>query len=383
MSAVELSMPHLIRPPRMAGRKPPMLLLLHGAGGSEKEFFNHADLFDERFAVITVRAPFMQGHKRYLWFGMEKGGDTEEMDSIQVEFSRRSLAKFVAQAVDAYQLNPAQVYVLGFGQGAVMALSIMLTDPDLLAGAVVISGQIPEALRSLMARPEQLKGFPVLVMHGLHDELYPIGCGRAINIALSGYPVLLDYREKPVGHLLSQEALDDASAWLTVRLDASGVNGALTAPEFCASLGHVQIKVRNLERAVRFYVRFIGLRVTERTGNAYAFLSSCDSHHDLALQNIGPGGVLPGGEAIGLHCVGFEAPNAATFALVYKNLISASIPLVATDHIVRWSLYFKDPDGNGVEVYLDTRKMPGRSDLWLGRDLPLQPETILAVLSEK
>jgi predicted esterase/catechol 2,3-dioxygenase-like lactoylglutathione lyase family enzyme len=383
MESAELSMPHLVRPPKMGVRKPPLLLLLHGMGSSEKDIFSIADTFDDRFNVVTVRGPFMQAPKRYLWFGVEHIGNTYMMNAIQTEFSRQALIKFIPQVVQAYKMDTDQVYVLGFSQGAVMSLALMLTEPDLLAGAIVINGQIPVELRSLMVKPEQMmKGFPVLVIHGVHDEVYPISQGRAIYSTLSSYPVILDYREQPTGHFLSQEGIADACAWLTARLDASSVSGIPEPPEYKVKLGHVQLKVRNLERAIRFYIRFLGLKLVERTGNTYAFLSSSNAHHEIALQNIGFEAPATRQDGAGLYHIGFEVPDPVSFAQVYKTLVEAGIQVTTVDHLVRWAIYLNDPDGNGLEIYWDTRGLPGKSDLWQGRDLPLLAEKILAILVE-
>lgn len=383
MDLAELSMPHLARFPLVKIHKPPLLILLHGTGSSEKGFFEKAQLFDERFIAITVRGPFMQSPRRYMWFGIENISGVYVMNAIQAEFSRQLLLKFIPQAVEAYGADPNQVYVFGFDQGAVMALGISLTEPQLVNGVVCISGHLPDEFRALFAPPKHLSGLAVLVVHGLHDELYSIDQGRTINNVLSSYPVSLDYREQPYGHYLTQDSLNDAITWLSERLDISGVSGVVESPPYQASLGHVQIKVSNLERAIRFYIRFLGLRLVERTGQAYAFLTSSDAHHELALQNIGMNGHLPDADSVGLHTVGFQVPDHIAFAQVYKRLIAMNHPVTATDHMVRWSLYFKDPDGNGIEVYLDIRHLPGKADFWQGRDLPLPPEQILAALSNE
>jgi phospholipase/carboxylesterase len=382
MELAELSMPHLMRQPQLQIRKPPLLILLHGTGSSEKEFSSVAQLFDERLIVLTVRGPFMQSPRRYLWFGVDNINGVYVMNAIQAEYSRQALLKFIPQAVEAYQADANQVYLLGFDQGAVMALGLGLTEPYLIGGVISISGQLPDEFRSLMARPKQLKGLPVLVIHGLHDELYPVAQGRAINKALTSYPVQLDYREQPYGHFLTQDSLQDAANWLTERLDLSGVSAAVEPPAYHVGLGHVQLKVRNLERAIRFYIRFLGLHLVERTGNAYAFLAANGSHHELALQNVGANGHLPDADSVGLAVLGFQVADGVAFAQVYKQLITANIPVIATDHQVRWAIYFKDPDGNDLEVYVDTRHLRGKADLWQGRDLPLEAETIFAALNQ-
>jgi phospholipase/carboxylesterase len=380
MELAELPMPHLARPPRIVINNPPLLILLHGTGSSEREFYGMAELFDERFLVLTVRGPFMQSPRRYLWFGMDQSAGQYVINGVQAEYSRQALVKFVAHAADAYKADANQVYLLGFDQGAVMALGLALTESYFVRGAVSISGQLPGEFRALMMRPKQLQGLPLLIIHGLHDELYPVSLGREINKLLAKYPVQLDYREQSYGHHLTQDTLQEAANWLTERLDLNGVSGTVEPPAYRVTLGHVQLKVRNLERAIRFYVRYLGLHLVERTGNVYAFLAANGSHHELALQNIGAGGHIPPAESVGMAVLGFQVADLATFAAVYKHLIASNIPVTATDHQVRWAIYFKDPDGNDIEVYADVRHLPGKSDLWQGRDLPLEPEKILAAL---
>ena len=62
--------------------------------------------------------------------------------------------------------------------------------------------------------------------------------------------------------------------------------------------------------------------------------------------------------------------------------IEAGISVVAVDHYISWAMYFDDPDGNGLEIYCDTRTQPGGRQLWHGDNAPLENETILAALAE-
>jgi catechol 2,3-dioxygenase len=142
----------------------------------------------------------------------------------------------------------------------------------------------------------------------------------------------------------------------------------------------VHLKVRDLDQAIAFYVRFLGMELIERTGKTYAFLTNNHSHHVIALQNVGAGAPRSAPEATGLFCVSFEVPDQYTFAKMYQKLTAAGIRVSLTDHLINWGMYFQDPDGNGIDIYWDTRELPGRSHLWQGRDLPIDPEKILALL---
>ena len=100
-----------------------------------------------------------------------------------------------------------------------MSASVALTQPELVAGAVLMSGRILPEIRPLIASNEELSGFPFLVVHGTADMVLPITYGRASRELLSSLPVDLTYHEYPMGHEVSQESLSDVTAWLTEQLD--------------------------------------------------------------------------------------------------------------------------------------------------------------------
>lgn len=142
-------------------------------------------------------------------------------------------------------------------------------------------------------------------------------------------------------------------------------------------IGHAHLKVRDLERAVRFYRRFLGLQVRESVGGRYAFLSGGDLHHELALQEVSADARAPGRADVGLFHVAFEVPDKPAFARAYRELTAAGVPVVLADHRISWAIYFADPDGNGLEIYCDTRSETDGTELWGGRDRPLSARQVL------
>lgn len=145
-------------------------------------------------------------------------------------------------------------------------------------------------------------------------------------------------------------------------------------------IGHAHLKVRDLDRAIEFYTRFFNLKLVERVGDDYAFLTGGDFHHEIALQNVGPHAPQPHPRGTGLYHVAFEVPDRRSLALAYQNLTEAGVPVTPVDHLISWAIYFSDPDGNGLEIYWDTRNEPGSEKLWRGRNVPLPQEKILAAL---
>jgi catechol 2,3-dioxygenase len=139
-------------------------------------------------------------------------------------------------------------------------------------------------------------------------------------------------------------------------------------------LGHVHLKVRDLERAVEFYGDTLDLSVGDRFGN-FAFLSFGDHHHDLALQAVPTDDPAPGGRTVGLYHSAWEVPDEAALRATHERLQSRGVAVTPVDHRISLALYFDDPDGNGVEVYLDTRERNDR-EAWAGENHRFDPSAL-------
>ena len=120
-------------------------------------------------------------------------------------------------------------------------------------------------------------------------------------------------------------------------------------------IGHVHLKVADLERALRFYRDVLGFELTQRYGRQAAFLSAGGYHHHIGLNTWeSAGGSPPGAGTTGLYHLAILYPMRADLADALRRLMEAGIPLEgASDHGVSEALYLRDPDGNGVELYWD------------------------------
>ena len=120
-------------------------------------------------------------------------------------------------------------------------------------------------------------------------------------------------------------------------------------------IGHVHLKVANLERSIAFYHGVLGFEITQRWGDQAAFLAAGGYHHHLGLntwQSLG--GSPPPQGSTGLYHVAILYPTRALLADALQRVIDAGIPLTgAADHGVSEALYLHDPDQNGVELYRD------------------------------
>ena len=120
-------------------------------------------------------------------------------------------------------------------------------------------------------------------------------------------------------------------------------------------IGHVHLKVADLERALRFYCGVLGFEITQRYGAQAAFVSAGGYHHHIGLNTWESlGGSPPPPAATGLYHTAILYPTRRALADALRRVLKAGIPLDgASDHGVSEALYLRDPDDNGVELYWD------------------------------
>ena len=120
-------------------------------------------------------------------------------------------------------------------------------------------------------------------------------------------------------------------------------------------IGHVHLKVADLERSLAFYRDVLGFELTQRFGSQAAFLSAGGYHHHLGLNTWeSRGGSAPPPGSTGLYHVAIVYPTRVLLADALRRLQKAGVPIEgASDHGVSEAIYLRDPDGNGVELYRD------------------------------
>lgn len=139
-------------------------------------------------------------------------------------------------------------------------------------------------------------------------------------------------------------------------------------------IGHVHLKVSDIERSLGFWRDVLGFGLQQRVGDQAAFISAGDYHHHIGLNTWeSRGGSAPPRGTTGLYHVAVRYPTRAALADALRRLVAAGIPLVgASDHGVSEALYLRDPDSNGVELYWDRPR----------EEWPREPDGSLAMVTE-
>ncbi|WP_420857541.1 VOC family protein [Marivivens marinus] len=129
----------------------------------------------------------------------------------------------------------------------------------------------------------------------------------------------------------------------------------ITKAPAATRIGHVHLKVSDLERSIQFYTEILGLDLVQRYGSGAAFLSAGGYHHHIGLNTWeSAGGTPPPQGHTGLYHTAFLYPDRRSLAEALLRAARAGVQIDgAADHGVSDAIYFRDPDQNGVEIYVD------------------------------
>jgi phospholipase/carboxylesterase len=191
--------------------KPP-LLLLHGTGGDESDLIGLGEALSPGSALLSPRGKVLEnGMPRFFRRLAEGRFDLEDLQRRTAE-----LAAFIAAARAEYGID-APVAV-GFSNGANIAASLLFTQPDALAGAVLLRAMLPFEPNTTPALTEK----PVLLLSGAADPIMPAASHQRLAEILKTGGAALVYKTLPAGHNLTQNDLTIAAHWLKTHFGASG-----------------------------------------------------------------------------------------------------------------------------------------------------------------
>jgi len=182
----------------------PPLLLLHGTGGDENDLLPLGEQLSPGAALLSPRGKVLEnGMPRFFRRLAEGVFDLADLKARTLE-----LADFIAAARTAYAL--AKPVAVGFSNGANIAASLLLTRPELLAGAVLLRAMLPFEPQA----PPDLAGKPVLLLSGSNDQMIPAASSERLIEVLQAAGADLVYKALPTGHNLTQNDLIIAAHWL-------------------------------------------------------------------------------------------------------------------------------------------------------------------------
>ncbi|HEX4386349.1 MAG TPA: alpha/beta fold hydrolase [Myxococcales bacterium] len=197
-------------PPRAPGLSR-TLVLLHGYGADEHDLLELGHLLDPRLRVVSLQAPVAMGGRQRAWYMLSQDARGNLVaDPAQVQAG----LKAAVDAVEVIAQQSPQPFLLGFSQGGGIAASILLTRPELIAGAISMSG----ALQPIEQISPEARGKPLFAGHGRQDPVVSLQRGLRVKEAAEQAGLALEWREYDMGHQIIPDELRDAQVWLSGRL---------------------------------------------------------------------------------------------------------------------------------------------------------------------
>lgn len=213
---MNLSLHYLITEPKIRKEKNPLLLLLHGYGSNEEDLFSFAKELPEDYYIVSARAPFNLMYGSYAWYAINFDADENKFSDIgQARASRDIISNFIDELITSYPIDPANVTLIGFSQGAILSYAVALSYPEKVQRVVAMSGYLNNEIAVDDFKENDLSKLKIFASHGTVDQVIRVEWARKSMPALENLGIAVTYKEYPIGHGVSPQNFYDFSNWLT------------------------------------------------------------------------------------------------------------------------------------------------------------------------
>lgn len=216
-TTADLPLEHVSRPGTIDSDSP-AVVLIHGRGTNERDLLSIGAQLPEELHVLSVRAPQrMDGPNSYTWYDLDLSGGGLHASQPDPDGFRRSLDlvhEFVEGAVDAYDLDPERVGLLGFSQGSITSLAALLERPEAYRWVVALNGYLAESHES---EAENAAGKPVFIGCGSMDQVIPAERAQRAAERLEAGGGNVRFETYNVGHGTTPAEVSDVVEWVETR----------------------------------------------------------------------------------------------------------------------------------------------------------------------
>jgi len=206
---------YLIKEPSKILDKNPLLLLLHGYGSNEEDLFSFASELPETYFIISARAPYPLPPYGNAWYAIDFDANMNKFsnDEQAVE-SRELIVAFIDELLEKYPIDPTNINLIGFSQGAILSYAIALSYPEKINKVVALSGYFNQNIMKDGYEKNDFSKLKFFVSHGSVDQVIPVDWARKNPEVLNLLNVTNEYHEYNVGHGVSPQNFHDFKSFL-------------------------------------------------------------------------------------------------------------------------------------------------------------------------
>lgn len=204
--------------PKVKTAHPPLLLMLHGYGSDENDLFSFANELNDRFLIVSARAPRRLPWGGYAWYNIDFTGNESRFGNP--EEARQSMLlveNLIAEIQKKYQTDLDKTVLLGFSQGAILSYGLSINNPSKYSGVLALSGYIFNEIMPSTIDPNQFKHLNYFTSHGTEDPVIPIEWARKADAFLTKHHLPHQYHEYDMAHGINPNCFHDLLTWVRNR----------------------------------------------------------------------------------------------------------------------------------------------------------------------
>jgi phospholipase/carboxylesterase len=208
---------YIVREPKIASQKPPLLILLHGYGSNKEDLFSFADELPDDLLIVSAQAPLSIGNGGFAWYSINFDDINGKFSDLkEAKQSIDEIADFIEEIKIKYNTNPDKTFLLGFSQGAILSYSLSFFHPDKIQHILALSGYINTALLPKNISSEIKTDY--YCSHGSVDQVLPVEWARNSKPFLDNLGFQNEYSEYNVGHGVAPQNFYSFKKWIEARL---------------------------------------------------------------------------------------------------------------------------------------------------------------------
>jgi phospholipase/carboxylesterase len=192
---------------------PKSIFLLHGYGSNMHDLFGFAHQLPEGSHIFSFNAPLNTMFGGSAWYNLNYDSEGLRFDLNEIINSKELIANNIINLIKEKELNPNDVTIIGFSQGAIMSYLLAADYPELISRILAFSGYLLDNYKT-QDKMTNLNKADIFISHGIYDEVIPVEMARSTKKAFEEKKVDVFYKEYVMEHGISPECLTDALEWL-------------------------------------------------------------------------------------------------------------------------------------------------------------------------
>lgn len=202
--------------PKKNVKNPPLLVMLHGYGSNENDLFSFSEELNERFLIVSARAPISLPWGGYAWYNInftETAGRFGNPDEARK--AMQQVDELISSIQEKYNTQKNKTVLLGFSQGGILSYGLALNNPEKYAGFLALSAYVFREIMPTTINQEHVKQLAVFTSHGTEDPVIPIDWARKADAYLTENHVPHIYKEYSMAHGINPACFADMLAFIT------------------------------------------------------------------------------------------------------------------------------------------------------------------------